>query len=161
MLILSQYHIFDPQKINIYSAQLFRHVQPAYLSSPYRQNLLTSASELAGRRQTHYSCRRWRPYCLILENTSDNLLLVSQHETWSYIRKKLAETQRIEEVRGLCECQSPQVVTQSGDCQNQPWLLRAGGCTPTPFQPITITYKVAVYVETDRKLSMLHQLCGF
>jgi hypothetical protein len=25
-----------------------------------------------------------------------------------------------------------------------------GGCTPTPFQPITITYKVAVYDPAER-----------
>jgi hypothetical protein len=25
-----------------------------------------------------------------------------------------------------------------------------GGCTPTPFQPITITYKVAVYAPAER-----------
>jgi hypothetical protein len=24
-----------------------------------------------------------------------------------------------------------------------------GGCTPTPFQPTTITYKVAVYADTN------------
>jgi hypothetical protein len=33
-----------------------------------------------------------------------------------------------------------------------------GGCTPTPFQPITITYKVAVYAPAERAntLNLFH-----
>jgi hypothetical protein len=45
--------------------------------------------------------------------------------------------------------------------QNQPWLMR--GCTPTAFQPTTITYKVAVYAPAERAdtlpLFHLYLLC--
>ncbi len=43
--------------------------------------------------------------------------------------------------------------------KNQPWLVRAGGgCTPTPFHPFTMTYKVAVYAPAERvdTLSLFH-----
>jgi hypothetical protein len=36
--------------------------------------------------------------------------------------------------------------------------MRVGGCTPTPFQPITITYKVAMHAPAQRSdtLSVFH-----
>jgi hypothetical protein len=49
--------------------------------------------------------------------------------------------------------------TQSGDCQFSgvhPIMMeksalagKGGWCTPTPFQPITITYKVEVYAPAE------------
>ncbi len=55
---------------------------------------------------------------------------------------------------------TPTEYTQSGDCRFpvvHPIMMEksalageGGGCTPTPFQPITITFKVAVYSPTER-----------
>jgi hypothetical protein len=42
-----------------------------------------------------------------------------------------------------------------------------GGCTPTPFQPITIMYKVAIYAPAEREcrytpffISTIYVLCA-